>query len=129
MAAVEFTLSLAREGDAAVTLLHVVEWPDTDSVSVNAPYDVPEYKRLREAAARRKLEQLVPDGARDWCTPTLRIGHGKAYREILNIATEDETDLIVLGVHGRLAIDLMFFGSTTNQVVRHATCPVLTVRR
>ncbi len=38
-------------------------------------------------------------------------------------------DLIVLGVHGRPAVDLMFFGSTTNQVVRHAACPVLTVRR
>lgn len=129
MAAAEYTLSLAREADAAVTLLHVVEWPETDSVSVNAPYDVPEYKRLREAAARRKLERLVPDDARNWCTPTLRIGHGKAYREILNIAAEDEADLIVLGVHGRPAIDLLFFGSTTNQVVRHATCPVLTVRR
>jgi nucleotide-binding universal stress UspA family protein len=34
----------------------------------------------------------------------------------------------VMGVHGRNALDLMLFGSTTNQVVRRATCPVLTLR-
>ena len=36
-------------------------------------------------------------------------------------------DLIVLGIRGRNALDLMLFGSTANQVVRQATCPVLTV--
>jgi nucleotide-binding universal stress UspA family protein len=37
-------------------------------------------------------------------------------------------DLIVLGVHGRSAFSRPFVGSTTNQVVRHAVSPVLTVR-
>ena len=50
-------------------------------------------------------------------------------REILRIAAEQQTDLIVVGIQGRGAADLMFFGSTTNHVVREATCPVLTVRR
>jgi nucleotide-binding universal stress UspA family protein len=59
----------------------------------------------------------------------MRLARGKAYREILGIATEDNSDLIVMGVHGHNALDLMLFGSTTNQVVRAATCPVLTVRR
>jgi nucleotide-binding universal stress UspA family protein len=59
----------------------------------------------------------------------VRTAHGKPYREILGIATEDRADLIVMGVHGRNALDLMLFGSTTNQVVRRATCPVLTLRR
>ena len=76
-----------------------------------------------------KLEGLVPESIRDWCRPTTRVAHGKAYREILGTATEDSADLIVMGVHGRNALDLMLFGSTTNQVVRRATCPVLSVRR
>jgi nucleotide-binding universal stress UspA family protein len=33
-----------------------------------------------------------------------------------------------MGVHGRNAVDMALFGSTTNQVVRRASCPVLTVR-
>jgi nucleotide-binding universal stress UspA family protein len=57
------------------------------------------------------------------------VSSGKPSREILRIAAERQSDLIVVGVHGRGAADLMFFGSTTNHVVREATCPVLTVRR
>ena len=71
----------------------------------------------------------MPDSVRTWCRPVTRIAHGKAYREILGVATEDSADLIVMGVHGRNALDLMLFGSTTNQVVRRATCPVLTLRK
>jgi len=53
---------------------------------------------------------------------------GKPYSEILNAAAHAGTDLIVMGAHGRNPVDLMLFGSTTNQVVRRATCPLLTVR-
>jgi len=44
------------------------------------------------------------------------------------VAASMPADLIVLGVRGRNAIDVMLFGSTANQVVRQATCPVLTIR-
>jgi len=74
------------------------------------------------------MRALVADGAGNWCRPMTRLRHGKAYREILAEATESFSDLIVIGVHGRNPLDLMLFGSTTNQVVRRATCPVLTVR-
>jgi nucleotide-binding universal stress UspA family protein len=49
--------------------------------------------------------------------------------QILQAAAEQQADLIVIGVHGRNPVDLALFGSTTNQVVRRATCPVLTVGR
>ena len=61
--------------------------------------------------------------------PATRVSHGKPYVETLRLAAEDRADLIVIGVHGRNPVDLHLFGSTTNQLVRRATCPVLTVRR
>ncbi len=129
LAAFDFALSLAQEAEAQLTILHVVEWPVDQEPLVTPPFDVPEYRRAREADVRARLEQLVPAEARDWCRPSLRVGHGKPYREILGVATEDRADLIVMGVHGRNALDVMLFGSTTNHVVRRATCPVLTLRR
>ena len=51
-----------------------------------------------------------------------------AYRRVLERAAEDGTDVIVMGVHGRGAVDLLVFGSTTHHVIRGATCPVLIVR-
>jgi nucleotide-binding universal stress UspA family protein len=53
---------------------------------------------------------------------------GRSYKEILRVAQDQFADLIVMGVQGRGAVDLMFFGSTTNHVVRQAACPVLTIR-
>jgi nucleotide-binding universal stress UspA family protein len=53
---------------------------------------------------------------------------GTPYREVLRIAGDVKADLIVLGVYGRNPLSLAALGSTTNQVLRHVTYPVLTVR-
>jgi nucleotide-binding universal stress UspA family protein len=53
---------------------------------------------------------------------------GSPAARIVEYASEQRADLIVMGVTGRGRIDRMLFGSTTAQVVREATCPVLTIR-
>ena len=40
---------------------------------------------------------------------------------------ESQTDLIIMGVRGRHALDLAVFGSTTYRVVQLGPCPVLVV--
>lgn len=51
-----------------------------------------------------------------------------AFSDLSQRAAEDETDLVVMGVHGGSAAEIMLFGSTTHHVVREATCPVLAIR-
>ena len=128
LTALQFAFSVAQEGDAELTILHVFEWLPDDEPRANRHFAVPEYRREVEHDCAAKLQALVPDSTRNWCRPATRLAHGKPYREILAAAAEDRADLIVIGVHGRNAIDAMLFGSTTNQVVRRATCPVLTLR-
>ena len=135
LAALDLALSLAQESDAALTLLHVIEWPWVEPPPPRWE-DLPreqaaaltEYRRYLVSGASDRLKALVPDRARDRCGPAPRIAHGKSYAEILRVATEESADLIVMGIHGRNAVDLVLFGSTTNHVVRGATCPVLTLR-
>jgi len=122
LAALDFAFSLAQEADAELTIVHVVYWSE-DYVPPSAQYRC---EVDRDVAA--KLDALVPDSVRVWCHPTTRVLHGKPYEEILT-AAGDTADVIVMGVHGRKALDVMLFGSTTNQIVRRATCPVLTVRK
>jgi len=129
LAALELALSFAQEGDADLTILHVFERSADQEPLANRSIVAPEYLREVEAESTARLHALVPQNVGDSCRPQARTAHGKPYREILGIATEDQADLIVMGVHGRHALDLMLFGSTTNQVVRRATCPVLTLRR
>jgi len=128
LSALQFGFSIAQESDAELTILHVFEWLPGDEALTNRPINVPECRRQLEHDIDEKLRALVPDSVRDWCRPRTRTAHGKAYREILAAATEENVDLILMGVQGRNALDLMLFGSTTNQVVRRATCPVLTLR-
>lgn len=128
LSALQFGFSIAQESDAALTILHVFEWLPGDEALTNRPINVPEYRRQLEHDVDEKLHALVPDSVRDWCRPRTRTAHGKAYREILAAATDENVDLILMGVQGRNPLDLMLFGSTTNQVVRRATCPVLTLR-
>jgi nucleotide-binding universal stress UspA family protein len=129
IAALEYAFSLAQEGDADLTLLHVFEWPTESEAPYTGTFDMARYRRDVEQQATEQLSKLVPDSVRTWCTPHTRFGHGKAYREILSVGAQESADIIVMGVHGRNVIDRMLFGSTTHQVIRHATCPVLTLRR
>ena len=124
LAALEYAYSLAQEANARLTLLHVGEWP-VDEATARRVYDTSEWR----TDATRRLESLVPAEVRNWCTPDIRLAFGKPYQQILEIAGTEQVDLIVMGVRGRNPIDVMLFGSTTNHVVRQATCPVLTLRR
>jgi nucleotide-binding universal stress UspA family protein len=127
VAALRLALSMAEEADAALTVLHVVDW-DTDAERSLA-FDSADFHRRVGDEARARLDALVTDDARVWCKPSTRILEGKPYRQILKVAEDEAADLIIIGVRGRNPVDLALFGSTTNQVVRHASCPVLTLRQ
>ena len=125
-AALQFACSLAEEADARLTIVHVFDWESGDD-PILARFDTAEFFEVVEQQSRERLERLVPTEARVWCKPETVTARGKPYREILALADAKEADLIVLGVRGRNPIDLALFGSTANQVVRRARCPVLTV--
>jgi nucleotide-binding universal stress UspA family protein len=125
--AARYALSLAQEGRSRLTLLHVVDWMSEEELARYPHLDPAGYQKLWMSEAGERLETLVPEDARTWCEVSTQVACGKAHREVLRIAADEHVDLIVMGVHGRDAIDLLLFGSTIQHVVRHATCPVLTV--
>jgi nucleotide-binding universal stress UspA family protein len=57
------------------------------------------------------------------------VSFGHAASEIVAIAGQIDADLIVLTTHGHSGITRFLLGSTAEQVVRHAKCPVVSVRR
>ncbi len=56
---------------------------------------------------------------------TVRIG--KAYQQIIELASETGAELMIMAVSGRGALDLAAFGSTTHRVIQFGPCPVLIV--
>ncbi len=127
--ALKYATSLAHEGDGQLTIVHVVahELEYTGDIEYSTGMTVGDFLKEREETLRRRLREAVA-GASEFCRVDSSIAHGKPWREVLRIAAERQSDLIVMGVQGRGAVDLLLFGSTTQHVVREASCPVLTLR-
>jgi nucleotide-binding universal stress UspA family protein len=134
MHALNYAMSLAQEADATLTLLHAIEVPgelpagEHESMT-GGPRTMSEYIAAAEQDRRTRLKDAVPESVRAYCTVETIVATGKPYREILRIAEQLRSDLIVIGIHGRGAADLLFFGSTAQHIVRRASCPVLTLRK
>jgi nucleotide-binding universal stress UspA family protein len=130
--AVRYATSLAARAQGHLTLLHVDgrDLGNGDGLGTLA-YDggvtIGHFLEARAHARRRNIDEIETT-ARAHCSVDSLLTTGKPWREVLRVAAERCSELIVMGVEGRGAADLMFFGSTTQQVVRHATCPVLTLR-
>jgi nucleotide-binding universal stress UspA family protein len=124
--ALEHAVSMASRFGATLTVLHVLELlPD---VSEMPPFDTSAYRASRFDEARSRLAAHVPPAMRKACCTQDLLIAGKPSREILRVAAEQQSGLVVLGVHGHGVLDRLLFGSTAAHVVRHATCPVMTVR-
>lgn len=129
LGALPYACSLAQEADATLTLLHVIDIPpELREDAVVADFDIDPLRAAAEAEARRRLRDVVPEEVRAYCSVHTNVLEGASYREVLRAADEERADLIVMGVRGRGALDLLVFGSTTYRVVRAATCPVLIIR-
>lgn len=127
--ALRYAFDLAQESDAQLTLLHAVEMPAVHVGAEDLAFDLEAARQTSIRHARERLEALVPETARAYCTVHAAVADGQAQVAILRLATEVEADLIIMGVRNRHAFDVAVFGSHTQAVVRGAHCPVLTVHQ
>ena len=127
--ALKYATSLAHEADGQLTIVHVVahELEYTGDIEYSTGMTVGDFLKEREETLRGRLREAVASASK-FCRVDSSLAHGKPWREVLRIAAERRSDLIVMGVQGRGAVDLLLFGSTTQHVVREASCPVLTLR-
>ena len=134
--ALDLAATLAVDAQASLTVVHSIEWPwheppapEFSALPREQAEALLEFRRYTVDRATARLNDTVRSVVGDRCEADVVVGNGKAYEEVVRLASACAADLIVLGVHGRSKLDLALFGSTASQVVRHAACPVLTVRR
>src|SRR6516162_5515666 len=114
--------ALARDYGARLMILHVAEPPT--AVAAEGVLMLPPTIDLEPL--RERLQQLRPEDPKILVEHCLV--HGGAAEEILQVAQERKCDLIVMGTHGRTGLGRLLMGSVAEQVVRKASCPVLTVK-
>ena len=125
--AVEHAINLADQYDAE---LHVLSVVDARDVSHSAPAISPQQV---EQTLRERAEAVVSDvadrakdaGVADVVTA---IEPGVPDDVVVDYASENDCDLIVMGTHGRTGLERYLLGSVTERTVRRSDVPVLTVR-
>ena len=119
--AFDYGFSLAQEFQAELHLSHVIK----PSLYKNEREGI---NQLRDRL-EKKLEGLVPEACRDWCTAKIALLDGEPYMALMDYAKEQEMDMIVLGIRGHTLWEKLLVGSTTDRLIRHSPFPVLAVRQ
>ncbi len=126
-AALPWAELLAGRLGAEVVLLHVVEKFSVDYLPAREPASdasVPWMRKSEEDLATTAGRMRQSTGA----NVSAAIRDGKPFEVICRTAKSLGADLIVLTTHGHTGLNHVLLGSTAERVVRHAPCPVLTVR-
>ena len=123
--ALQYGLSLAQEYQSELHLVHVIT--DTKSTEAEISWTSQVTEGPYHAAARR-LHESVPAEVHLWSDVTHAVREGKAYREIVSYAVEQDINLICIGAHGQGLTLGTLFGTNTDRVLRQAPCPVLVTR-
>lgn len=119
----------AQRFGAELHLLHVV-----DGITNPYPYLGPPFNEA--AAWETMIRHRANTALKEWPLPkgysalkvVRLIRTGSPVLNIVDYAQEIGSDLIVMGTHGRTGFSHLFLGSVAENVVRRATCSVLTVR-
>jgi universal stress protein A len=81
----------------------------------------------RDPVIQRELDSELAESSYDH--RIRRLQHAGLPGEVICwMAQEHQCDLIVMGTHGRTGIKHLLFGSVAEYVLKHARCPVLTIR-
>jgi nucleotide-binding universal stress UspA family protein len=130
LAALEWVKKLSDRGHAEVHCIYVVQEPmmylpvSAGTITPNFPA-VGELQKISEES----LKVFAADHLDDLDPPAVtKVLTGRPAEEITNYAKEIGAQMIVIATHGQSGLAHFLLGSTTEGVVRHAECAVLTVR-
>jgi len=135
-----YAISLARQYNAQIILLHVVEPLSSAARAVIETYMSVE---AADTAQRDNMQQVlknIEDRLKKFCTDEMEtkktdvinvqemlVVAGDPSEEILRVADKNKVDLIVMGKSTGSVFGSSVMGSVSRRVTRHAKIPVLVV--
>jgi len=133
---VRYALDLAKAVGAEVTLYHVVTYEElvkygevmTEKLAIGSTFQtsgsvLEKYERALARLIKERFSDLIPP-----VKVNQKVELGAPDVNIVEQAKKEGADLIVISTHGRSGLSHIFIGSVTEKVVRHAHCPVLSIR-
>ena len=122
-------IKIAKLHGGSVELVHVVTPPVAPAAVAGIPTPGYSSADLSKDLATVLEDRAVEAGKAAGMTITSKVLEGHTEMVLVDYATEQDVDLIVMGSHGLTGVLRFLLGSVTEKVVRSATSPVWVVRR
>lgn len=122
-AAIPFLRVIAERYGSTVHVIHVCSPEPRTSVPTDK---FPELDAVQYVAEVEMKALLASNDFGDIAL-TSTVEHGDLWEVLAAAIKQKNIDLIVIGTHGRRGLKKVVLGSVAEQVLRHASCPVLTV--
>ncbi len=126
--AFHYALNLTQQFQSELHLVHVLEPSAYKHMFKSVEETEKKYHEDIQGFLEEKLQNLVPEDARQWCTPQIELLKGQPYTKIIEYAEKKDINLIALGLRGHGLVESLLMGSTTDRVMRGSPCPVLSVQ-
>ena len=122
-------ISFAQDNKSELTIVHVVS---TDlyvssfySSTINLPSIIVDI--ISEASSH--MDEFLARFDFGGVKYSKEVIEGNVHKAIFSKSESIKADLIMMGTHGRTGLEHIVLGSTAEKVIRHAPCPVLTIKK
>lgn len=125
-AALPYAAAICRHFGSTLHMVHVVS--EASLLLMTGGVDYVSMGTIYEDAhteAKEKLDEIA--GRLEGISQRSYVRHGQVWRNLNSIIEDNQVDMIVLGTHGRTGLGKLLLGSVAEDILRHASCPVLTV--
>lgn len=120
--ALRYARHIASQYHSELTILHVIER------TIHPAFYIADFAPELKKKTTDALDALVGETELPGVPQKVLVREGSAARDIVEIAAEENIDLIIIATHGLSGIRHFLLGSVTEKVVRSAPCPVFTVK-
>jgi universal stress protein A len=127
LAALPWARRMADQLQADIHCLYVVEEPHIYATLDMGPVPTPSVDELTRSAEKR-MTNFANAHLKALGKVTTTVLVGRPAEEVVSYANEKAAALIIMTTHGYSGMKHVLLGSTTEAVLRHATCPVLSIR-
>lgn len=126
--ALKYAAAFARDGRGRVVLFSV-QTAEVPANLMTLPAHLLEQEETQWLKqVRRQVEDLLIDPLFDGLEVEPVIVEGEPAHEIANAVRDYDIDLVTVVTHGRRGLSRALWGSTAEEIIAEAPCPVLTIR-
>ena len=130
ISAFRLALDMAHSASAEVYLLNVIELPVIHDELITSIHSFDEIllKELRDQAETR-FKELRKEYVSEKVIIKTNVEFGPVIPTIISYLEEESITIVIMGTKGATGLQEVLIGSTAEKIVRHASCPVIVVKK